>query len=34
MACLGLKPEVAGWKALMNPLSYRGTPWTKPLISL
>ena len=27
MACLGLKPEVAGWKALMNPLSYGGTPF-------
>ena len=26
MACLGLKPGVAGWKAQTNPLSYDGTP--------
>ena len=26
MVCLGLEPGAAGWKALMNPLSYGGTP--------
>ena len=26
MVCLGLKPEVAEWKAQTNPLSYGGTP--------
>ena len=26
MACLGVEPGVAGWKAQMNPLSYGGTP--------
>ena len=26
MVCLGLEHGAAGWKALMNPLSYGGTP--------
>ena len=26
IACLGVKPGVAGWKAQTNPLSYGGTP--------
>ena len=26
MACLGVEPREAGWKAQMNPLSYGGTP--------
>ena len=26
MACLGIEPGVAGWKAQTNPLSYGGTP--------
>ena len=26
MACLGVKPRAAGWKAKTNPLSYGGTP--------
>ena len=26
MACLGVEPGAAGWKAQMNPLSYGGTP--------
>ena len=29
MVCLGLKPEVAGWKVDTIPLSYGGTP--KPI---
>ena len=27
MVCLGLEPRAAGWKALTNPLSYKGTPY-------
>ena len=27
MACLGVEPGVAGWKAQTNPLSYGGTPF-------
>ena len=27
MACLGVEPRVAGWKAQTNPLSYGGTPF-------
>ena len=26
MACLGLEPGAAGWKAQTNPLSYGGAP--------
>ena len=26
MACLGVEPGAAGWKAQTNPLSYGGTP--------
>ena len=26
MACLGVEPGVAEWKAQTNPLSYGGTP--------
>ena len=26
MVCLEVEPEVAGWKAQTNPLSYDGTP--------
>ena len=26
MACLGVEPRAAGWKAQTNPLSYGGTP--------
>ena len=32
MACLGVEPGAAGWKAQTNPLSYGGTPW--PISSL
>ena len=28
MACLGVKPGVAGWKAQTNSLSYGGTPFS------
>ena len=28
MACLGVEPGAAGWKAQTNPLSYGGTPQT------
>ena len=27
MACLGVEPGAAGWKAQTNPLSYGGTPF-------
>ena len=29
MACLGVEPGAAGWKAQTNPLSYGGTPCLK-----
>ena len=28
MACLGVEPGLAGWKAQMNPLSYGGTQFS------
>ena len=32
MACLGVEPGAAGWKAQTNPLSYGGTPQKHKLL--
>ena len=34
MACLKVKPRLAGWKAQTNPLSYGGTPYETSLFKL